>query len=99
MCAKPTVAKMSAEGIHSALLGSVAVYGDDFKPFSRKITHGSGTKAAGESATNARELMPMFAKTGAVTIKAKAAIPSEQGSAGDNSALWRFRASDSPKVR
>lgn len=57
--------------IHSTYLGSVQVSGDDAKSFSRKITHGRGTKAAAESAANGRKLVTAFAKKGSVTIKLK----------------------------
>lgn len=57
--------------IHSTFLGSVKVSGDDAKSFTRKVSHGRGTKAAAESAANGRKLVSAFAKRGSVTIKLK----------------------------
>jgi len=57
--------------IHSTYLGSVKFSGDDAKSFSRKVTHGRGTKAAAESAANGRKLVTTFARKGSVTIKLK----------------------------
>ena len=59
--------------IHSTFLGSVKVSGEDAKSFTRKITHGRGTKAASESAANGRKLVAVFAKKGSVSIKLKPA--------------------------
>jgi hypothetical protein len=88
---------LSAMGIHTTLLGPVTVYGDDAKSFYRKITHGRGTKAAGESAANGRRLVSTFAKNGTVTINLKGQ-PSEQRTSGNDPALRQFGASDSPKI-
>lgn len=62
--------------IHSTALGSVKVSGEDAKSFSRKITHGRGTKAATTAAANGRKLVATFSKRGSVTIKLKPAEPS-----------------------
>lgn len=57
--------------IHSTSLGSVKVSGDDAKSFSRKITHGRGTKAAAESVASGRKLVTAFTKKGSVAITLK----------------------------
>jgi hypothetical protein len=55
--------------IHSTVLGSVRVSGEDAKAFTQKITHARGTKAAAESASNGRKIVASFAKKGYMTVK------------------------------
>lgn len=61
--------------IHSTYLGSVTVSGEDAKSFSRKVSHGRGTKAASVAASSGSRLVAAFTKKGAVTIKLKPANP------------------------
>lgn len=55
--------------IHSTLLGSVTVSGEEAKAFTQKLTHARGTKAASESARNGRKMVATFAKNGHIAIK------------------------------
>jgi hypothetical protein len=62
---------MSTMAISSKVLGSVKLSGEDAKSFERKFTHGRGSKAAGDTATNGRILAQSFAKKGSVEIRLK----------------------------
>jgi hypothetical protein len=59
--------------VHSSFLGSVTVSGDEAKAFTRKLSHGRGSRSAQASAQNGRKLAKSFAKMGSVIIKLKPA--------------------------
>jgi hypothetical protein len=55
--------------IHSNLLGSVTLTGDDAKAFTRMVTHGRANRAAIKAMKNGLKLVDQYAKKGVVTLK------------------------------
>jgi len=55
--------------IHSNVLGSVTLTGDEAKAFTRWMKYGCANKAASQAAQNGRKMVARFAKTRVATLK------------------------------
>jgi hypothetical protein len=55
--------------IHSNILGSVTITGEDAKAFTRMVTHGRTNQAAIQSLKEGRKMVAEYAKKGSVSIK------------------------------